>query len=104
MPVIHPHTVYLCSVTLNMYFFVPPLHADNRASTHAVVITSIVTVLSYVSGGLALTSANNFQLTLVAASLSLFVGAISAISKLKYFNFEAVAQQHSTALRGWNKL
>lgn len=54
--------------------------ADNAAAQNAVIITTTVTLLSYVSGGLALGSAGTYyadQLTLLAAVLSLLVGAIA---------------------------
>lgn len=57
---------------------------DNAASQNAVIITTTVTVLSYVSGGLALGSAGTTykdQLTLFAAVLSLLVGAIAGASR-----------------------
>jgi hypothetical protein len=121
----------------------------------AVITTSVVTIISYVSGGVALgTSSNGTWLTVFAAVLTLAAGAItgvyaslrpvdrvhtrstpvllvlrhrsarneyfsnrctrsppppppvlpSALAKLKYFNFDAVTQQHADALKSWSKL
>ena len=58
---------------------------DNRAASNAVMTTAIVTLLSYVSGGLALGASGTSyaaSINLFAAVLSLLVGAIACALRL----------------------
>lgn len=69
---------------------------------YSVIITLFQCLASYAAGFINVIQ--DSQLIYLTAGLSFLVGSISTVAKLKFCNFDAVSEQHNTAIVNWNEL